>query len=74
MNLTANLNAGYSSLNHSLKELRILWEETKSHWKDAVSESFEEHQWHPLEARMVAALRAMDRLAPVLCKMQQDCQ
>jgi hypothetical protein len=74
MNLTGSLNAGYSSLNHSLKELRILWEETKSHWKDAVSESFEEHQWHPLEARMVGALRAMDRLAPVLNKMQQDCQ
>ena len=74
MNLTANLNAGYATLNHGLKDLRILWEQAKSEWKDRVQESFEENQWLPLEERILATLRAMDRLAPVLIKLQQDCE
>jgi hypothetical protein len=73
MNLTASLNASYGSLNHALKEMRLRWEQTQDQWKDSVSEGFDREHWQPLESHVVAALRAMDRISPLLLKMQQDC-
>jgi hypothetical protein len=60
-------------LNAALKTLRLLWEETRAGWNDAVSRDFEANHWETLETRVVAALRAMDRLAPVLMRAQRDC-
>jgi hypothetical protein len=68
-----SLNTGWTELNNSLKDLRLLWEETKGNWDDPVSRDFEEHYWASLENQVVAALRAMDRLAPILAKAQRDC-
>jgi hypothetical protein len=73
MNLTANLNASYASLNHAFKDMRLLWAQTQDQWKDSVSESFAREHWEPLETDVLAALRAMDRISPILLKMQQDC-
>jgi hypothetical protein len=67
------LNTGWTELNNALKELRLQWEETKAVWTDRVCQDFEEHHWNPLEAQVVATLRAMDRLAPVLTKAKQEC-
>jgi hypothetical protein len=74
VNLTSGLNAGSATLNNGLKEMRLHWDQTKAEWNDAVSHNFEEQHWLPLEARVVAALRAMDRLAPILSKVQHDCE
>lgn len=74
MNLTGNLSAGYAVLNHSLKVLRVLWDETRIEWNDPVGRSFQENQWEPLELKVVAALRAIDRMTPVLASMQRDCE
>ena len=74
MNLTGNVSAGYASLNHSLKIMRALWDETKVQWNDPVGRAFNEQQWEPLEGRVVAALRAMDRMIPTLASMQRDCE
>jgi hypothetical protein len=60
-------------LNAGLKTLRLLWEETKAGWHDAVRRDFEAQQWETLETRVVAALRAMDRLAPILMQARRDC-
>ena len=68
-----NLNVGWVELNNALKDLRIRWGQTQTDWDDAVSKEFEEHYLLPLEAQVVAAMRAMDRLAPVLTKAQRDC-
>ena len=68
-----SLTTGWTELNNSLKDLRLLWEETKGNWDDPVSREFEEHYWLSLENQVVAALRAMDRLAPILAKAQRDC-
>jgi hypothetical protein len=74
MNLTGNLTAGYATLNHSLKVLRALWDETSVQWNDPVGRSFQENFWDPLENRVVTALRAIDRMTPVLGSMQRDCE
>ena len=60
-------------LNAALKTLRLLWEETRAGWSDAVSRDFEANHWATLETRVVAALRAMDRLAPVLMRAKREC-
>jgi hypothetical protein len=74
VNLTASLNAGSATLNNALKNMRILWDATRAEWNDPVGRAFEEQQWLPLEGRTVAALRAMDRLAPILASIQRDCE
>jgi hypothetical protein len=68
-----NLTSSSSELNGTLKELRLRWEETTAIWNDPVRQDFQEHQWQPLQERVLAALRAMDRLAPVLEKVRHEC-
>jgi hypothetical protein len=68
-----NLSTSWIELNDALKNMRLLWEETKAGWKDPVSQDFEERYWVPLENQVVATLRAMDRLAPILARAQREC-
>ena len=68
-----SLNSTSMALGGALKNIRILWEETKAVWNDPVRDSFEEHQWLPLEARVLAGIRAMDQLSPILEKMRHEC-
>jgi hypothetical protein len=68
-----NLSASWIELNDALKNMRILWEETKTGWNDPVSQEFEERYWIPLDNQVVATLRAMDRLAPILARAQREC-
>ena len=60
-------------LNAALKTLRLLWEDTRAGWTDAVSRDFESNHWETLEMRVVATLRAIDRLAPVVIHAKQEC-
>jgi hypothetical protein len=68
-----SLNTSWIELNDALKHMRERWEETKQGWDDPVSRDFEETFLLPLESQVVAALRAMDRLAPVLARARRDC-
>jgi hypothetical protein len=68
-----HLTTSAMELSAALKTLRLLWEETRAGWNDAVSRDFETNHWNSLETRVVAALRAMDRLAPVMMRAQRDC-
>ncbi len=67
------LSTGWTQLNAALKTLRERWHGVRGDWDDAVRRDFEEHLWKPLEAQVVATLRAIDRLAPVLDKARRDC-
>jgi hypothetical protein len=68
-----NLTTGWIELNSSLKTMRLRWEEIKNDWNDPVSREFEEKDWAPIEAQVEAALRAIDRLSPLLAKAKQEC-
>ncbi len=68
-----SLSAGSGKLNHSLKELRRRWEETKAHWNDSVSQSFEDNHVAPLEMQLLATLREMDRLGQAIDQARRDC-
>ncbi len=69
-----SVTTGTMDLNAALKVLRLRWDEATLVWNDSVRHEFEEQVWLPLTERVVATLRAMDRLAPVLIKMRQDCE
>jgi hypothetical protein len=58
---------------NQLKDLRVRWQEIRSGWDDAVSKEFEEGHWAEMEARVQAALRAMDQLATVMRQVRNDC-
>ena len=68
-----NLTTGWTELNSALKTMRLLWEEIQGSWNDPVSRDFEANHWQPLETQVVATLRAMDRLAPILARAQREC-
>lgn len=68
-----NVTNSSMELNGTLKEMRLLWEQTKTIWNDAVRDDFEQNHYTPLERYVLSAIRAMERLAPVLEKMQHDC-
>jgi hypothetical protein len=69
-----NLSNSSMEMNSTLKDLRILWEDTKAVWNDTVRQDFEIHQWQALELRTLAGIRAIERFAPILDKMQRDCE
>jgi hypothetical protein len=68
-----NLSSSSMELNGSLKDLRALWEKTKEVWNDPVRQSFEDQHYVPLELSVLAAIRAIERLAPILEKVQHEC-
>jgi hypothetical protein len=68
-----SLGSSSMELGSALKDLRVLWDETKTVWNDPVREYFEQNHWIPLEKRVLAGLHAMDQLAPILDKIRQEC-
>ena len=68
-----NLSNSSMEMNGTLKDLRILWEHTKSIWNDSVRQDFDDNHYTPLERHVLSAIRAMERLAPALEKMQHEC-
>ena len=68
-----NLNTGWTELHTALKTLRLAWDETRLHWEDSVAGQFEETCITLLEQQVTATLKAIDRLAPVLARLRQEC-
>jgi hypothetical protein len=61
------------SLADGLKTTGTLWEEARAGWNDPVSQAFEDNYWIPLKTQVEATLGALDRLAPILARAQQEC-
>ncbi len=56
-----------------LKTAAALWEEVRDGWDDPVRRAFEAEYWLPLKAQIESTLAALERLAPVLARAQQEC-
>lgn len=69
-----SLGTGWTQLNSALKTIRVQWADVQNDWQDSVQESFNKDLWTPLEAQVVSTLQAMERLAPILAKAQQECE
>lgn len=68
-----SLTTSSMSLADGLKTAGILWEDARAGWNDPVSQAFETTYWLPLKNQVEATLAALDRLAPVLARAQQEC-
>ena len=62
-----------AKLHNQLKDLRARWQQVQDIWNDPVRKEFEEGHWAELEARVTAALRAMDQLATVMTQVRHEC-
>ena len=67
------LSTGWTELNNAMKTLRAQWENLRTDWHDQAQQEFEGRYWDPLQANVAAALRGMDRLAPLLAKARNEC-
>jgi hypothetical protein len=61
------------SLADGLKTVSIHWEDARAGWDDSVSRDFETNNWLPVKIQIEATLTALERLAPILARVQQDC-
>jgi len=68
-----SLSTASISLADGLKTAERLWEEARDGWDDPVSQAFENNYWLPLKTQVEATLAAVDRLAPILARAQQEC-
>jgi hypothetical protein len=64
---------GSTKLTYAIKNLRKHWEIAKTHWQDQVAKDFEGNYLMPLETRVNAVARSMDKLAEVTAKVKRDC-
>ncbi len=67
-----SLSTGLIGLYSALKDLRQKWDETRVVWNDSVRRDFDENLWAPLETRVEATHRALDRLAAIVAQAEQD--
>ena len=68
------MDLGRAKLNEARKDLFVRWNQTKAHWDDPVSREFERTYLDPLEARLRSALGAMNHMAQVMQRLEQDCE
>jgi len=64
---------GSTKLTYAIKNLRKHWEIAKVQWLDQVAKDFESDHIFPLETRVNAVSRGMDKLAEVTAKVKRDC-
>ncbi len=68
-----DISSDRARLNNLLRDLRVRWDQVQDHWNDPVRRDFERTHWLELEARVQAAMQAMDHLAQVMVQLRQDC-
>jgi len=64
---------GSTKLTYAIKNLRKHWELAKTQWLDQVAKDFEANHIFPLETRVNAVSRGMDKLGEVTAKVKRDC-
>jgi hypothetical protein len=68
-----SVDLGRVTIYKEFEALKHRWNDTGSIWKDVVRQDFEKDKWSPMEAAVLATLSALDRLAPVLVQIREDC-
>jgi hypothetical protein len=68
-----SVDLGRATLFKEFEILRHRWADTEMVWKDVVREDFDKDKWHPLEQSVLTCLSALDRLAPVMVQVREQC-
>jgi hypothetical protein len=64
---------GSTKLTYAIKNLRKHWERARTQWQDQVAKDFEANHLFPLETRVNAVIRGMDKLSEISTKVKRDC-
>ena len=65
---------GRGVLRKAMNEMQMHWSETKSQWNDGNASRFEKEFLAEWEGNAKRAISAMDQMATVLSKIQQECE
>ncbi len=65
---------GRGTLEKSMKNLLLTWQQTRMSWDDEVAKAFESNRLTPLEADMKAATTAMDARTILLRQVRRECE
>jgi len=68
-----SVDLGRATLFKEFEIFRVRWADTENYWKDIVRAEFEKDKIMPLEASVLTTLSALDRLAPVMVQLKEDC-
>lgn len=63
---------GRGSINKSIKQLNLAWNETKLAWDDRRTREFEERYIVPLQAEVRTTVSAMDQLAGLIQRIRGE--
>jgi hypothetical protein len=63
-----------SNLGQALKELRLDWQQTKTHWRDIKSQEFEQAYLDVLPEHIARAVTVIEELDVLLRKVNKDCE
>jgi len=69
-----SVDLGRATIFKEFEALRHQWTDTGAIWKDVVRQDFEKDKWTPLEGAVLSCLSALDRIAPTLVQLREDCQ
>ena len=70
----ANLDTGRDQLQEASVVLKLAWQETREHWRDANSRNIEENHLEPLHLELVKTLSAIQHLDDILKQAARDCE
>jgi len=64
---------GKARLIYAARKIRLHWEHTQAQWNDKVTHDFERKHLEPFEPKIVASVRAVERLAELFTRVEHEC-
>ncbi len=61
-------------LMHAVRTLGLRWEQTQTQWNDQVMRDFERRHLEHFEPKATSAVRAIQRLAELLTRVEHECK
>ena len=68
-----SVDLGRGTIFKEFEALKHRWNETEAIWKDVVRAEFTKEKWTPLEGSVLTALSALDRIAPIMIQVREQC-
>lgn len=68
-----SVQAAQANVKDALKALRQRWERARTQWNDDASRQFAEDVIDPIDGRVSAAVKGMERLTEIIAAVRRDC-
>ncbi len=61
-------------LSHAARKLWLHWEQTQADWNDQVTRDFQRDHLEDFNPKVVAAVKAIERLAEIFTRAEHECR